>query len=369
MNNEMFLRTNKGEYTPGSILNGAVYLRISSPTEANGIKLSFKGLEKSTYEYDCNGRKSLKNETAHANIHDVTLYSQPECFQFGSYVFPFGFELPLDAPGTFLSSGSSLKGSWAAEISYKLYAYAEGAETIQATQTVIIYQADKQSLNQSVFGCAKEATVEVPRFLLSSKIIHITTKLIDNFVETGSNLQLRMIVTNETNVKVTTFSVKLIRYFRLFLKDISTKGSLLDNMEFVGDVCHIAPESGPHVVKTIAGSSDSVMMGNAGLDRLQIPLREKICSQSVDIAPSVSAKHTCNRYELEVSLTFSNNHTETLTLPVPGILPKKNKKWSNWKPPEWVYNTETKLSSSPFSVPSQVLRTQAFAGLPSYQLL
>ncbi|GFR68422.1 arrestin domain-containing protein A-like [Elysia marginata] len=369
MNNEMHVRTAKGEYTPGSVVNGAVYLHIGSPTEATGVKISFKGIEKCTYEYDCDGRKSMKNETVHVYIQEVTLYSQAECFQFGCYVFPFRFELPFDAPGSFQCIGSSLKGSWTADISYKIQAHAEGADAIQASQTVVVYQTDEQALSERAFGSAQEATVEVPRFLLSNKSIHITTKLIDNFVETGSNMQLRLIVTNETRVTVTGFSVKLVRYFRLFLKDASVKGSLLENMEMVGDLCHIAPEHGPHVVLTLAGSSDSVMMGNAGLDRLQIPLRERMSGQSVDIAPSVSAKHTCNRYELEVSLTFSNNHTELLTLPVPGVLPKKNKRWSNWKPPEWVYNTETKLSSSPFSVPSQVLRTEAFAGLPSFQLL
>ncbi|RUS91372.1 hypothetical protein EGW08_000889 [Elysia chlorotica] len=368
MNNEMFLRTSKGEYTPGSIINGAVYLQIGSPTEAYGVRISFKGLEKCTYEYDCDGRKSMKNETAHVDIHEAVLYSQEESFQFGCYVFPFQLELPQDAPGSFQYIGSSMKGSWTVDISYKLHAHAEGADALQASQAVVVFQTDEQALAERSFGCAKETTVEVSRFLFSNKIIHITTRLLDNFVETGANLQLRLIVTNETRIKVTGFSIKLLRYFRLFLKDMSVKGCLLDNMELVEDLCHVAPEAGPHVVFKMAGS-DSLMMGNAGLDRLQIPLREGLCGQSVDVAPSVSAKHTNNRYELEVSITFSNNHTESLMLPVPGVLPRKNKRWSKWKPPEWVYNAETKLSTSPFSVPHQLLRTEAFAGLPSFHIL
>ncbi|KAK3784024.1 hypothetical protein RRG08_025218 [Elysia crispata] len=368
MNNEIFLRTSKGEYTPGSIINGAVYLQIGSPTEAYGVRISFKGVEKCSYDYDCDGRKSMKNEKVHVDIHEASLYSQRESFQFGCYVFPFRFELPLDAPGSFQYIGSSVKGSWTCDISYKLHAYAEGADTLQASQTVVIYQTDEQSLAERSFGCAQETTVEVSRFLFSSKSIHITTRLLDNFVETGANLQLRLIVTNETKVKVTGFSIKLLRYFRLFLKDMSVKGHLLDNMELVEDLCHVAPESGPHVVFKMTGS-DSQVMGNAGFDRLQIPLKEGLCGQSVEVAPSVSAKHVSNRYELEVSLMFSNNHTESLMLPVPGVLPRKNTKWSKWNPSEWVYNAETKLSTSPFSVPHQLLRTEAFAGLPSFHVI
>ncbi|GFO02090.1 arrestin domain-containing protein a-like [Plakobranchus ocellatus] len=369
MNNQMCLRTNQGEYTPGDVIYGAVYLHIGTPTEATGIKISFKGIERCTYEYECDGKKSLKNETLHVNIHQAELYSQSECFQFGCYVFPFCFELPQDAPGSFQYRGSSDKGSWKLDITYVLLAHAEGSDGIQASQSIVVYQASELALAERSIGCAQDATVEVCRFPLSSKLIHITVKLIDNYVETGTNLQLRLVVTNPTKVKMTGFNVKLLRYFRLFLKDQAVAKSLLDNMEMVEDVCHIAPESGPLEVLSIASSSYSAMAGNAGLDRLQIPLRENLTGQSADLAPSVSSKHVSNRYGLEVSISFSNNHKETLILGVPGVLPRKNREWSKWKPSEWVYNAETKLSSSCFSVPHQLLRTEAFAGLPSFHVL
>ena len=46
----------------------------------------------------------------------------------------------------------------------------------KASQTVVIYQTDEQSLAERSFGCAQETTVEVSRFLFSSKSIHITTR-------------------------------------------------------------------------------------------------------------------------------------------------------------------------------------------------
>ena len=56
----------------------------------------------------------------------------------------------------------------------------------------------------------------------------------------------------------------------------------------------------------------------------QIFVSFNACERSIYYRPTMCCFIPQNHYGLEVSLTFSNNQTKTLMLPVPGVLPKKN---------------------------------------------
>ncbi|BFZ03873.1 hypothetical protein BsWGS_06912 [Bradybaena similaris] len=372
MNNLITLRTSKGEYLPGQTVFGAVYLHICRPTEATGITISFKGLETCIYEYDCEGQQILKNETAHVDFSDVTLYSQAECFEFGSYVFPFKFDLPREIPGTFHCSGNGSKTCWQLDVSYMLKAKAVGADILQTWQPVIIYQVEEQVLADAKCGLAQTATYDASGRFFGRRRIHITAKLIENLQKSGSNMRLRLIVTNPTKIRVTSFRILLLRYLRLCVWDKVTH-KLLANMEYNNDIFHIAPEGGPHVVYSQEGDLRSVVLDQYSLelDALQIPLREKTPGddRERDIPASVVGKHIKNQYQLEISVTFENQHKEMFYLMLPGVLPVENQQWQQWTAPDWAFLADTKLSHSLFSVQESILRTEAFSGLPTFQVL
>ncbi|XP_005091018.1 arrestin domain-containing protein A isoform X2 [Aplysia californica] len=372
MNNEIVLRTSKGEYHLESAVCGAVYLNICRPTEANGIRITFKGGEKCCYEYedDDGKKKQLKSESTHVDFSDVTLFSQNGYFDLGRYVFPFRFQLPKDIPGSFKCSGQTAKSSWSATVSYSIKACAIGAEDIQVIQPLVIYEAELEDLKQGQFTSAKDSSFEVSGFLpRMRKRVHVTAKLLDNYVECGSNVQLRLIITNPSKVKLTGFSIKLIRYLTLHMRDAPPCVKASGNMQFMNDACQISPESGPLVVRTVSGNSETIIIGNGGLDKLQLPLAENVPEGTRDVSPSVTGKHVKNQYGVEVAVTFSNDHTESFTLPISGVLPRTNTNWSRWRAPDWTFHCETKLSSCIFSVTEQMLRTEAFSGLPMFQVL
>nr|KAI8765637.1 arrestin domain-containing protein A-like isoform X1 [Biomphalaria glabrata] len=361
MNNEISLRTVKGEYLPGETVHGAVYLLISRPTEANCIQITFKGIETCTYKYEHEGRKTLQNETAHADFSNVNLYSQKEYFQFGSYVFPFKFELSKTIPGTFHCTGKQNGAEWEVDVSYVLQAQ---ANTMQVSQKIVVYQVDETNMQNNLLGQAKDVSFS-PSFFSKTRV-HITVRLIKNYVETGDNMMMRLILTNPSKLHVTGFSIKLLRYLKLYLTYRGTsEKQLTANMEFTNGVIVVAPETGPHTVYSMEGESCAFSAGNSSLDRLQIPLKEN----RINLPPSVEGKNVKSQYGLEVRVKFSNGHSETLLLPIPGVLPCKNEQWSQWCPPDWTFKAETKLSSSLFSVPEYLLRTEAFSGLPTFQVL
>ncbi|KAH9495444.1 hypothetical protein Btru_015115 [Bulinus truncatus] len=357
MNNEISLRTVKGEYLPGETVHGR-------PTEVNCIQIAFRGIEKCIYKYENDGKKVFENETAHADFSNVNLYSQKEFFQFGSYVFPFKFDLPQTIPGTFHCKGKLNGAEWEVDVSYVLQAQ---AHSMQVSQQLVVYQAEERALQDNTIGKAKDVSFKSSHFPWSGKKIHVTARLLKNYVETGENMMLRLIITNQSKLHVIGFSIKLLRYLKLHFRNsgLSQNKSTISNIEFTSETVNIAPESGPHIVQLKEGKSGEFLAGNSCLDRLMIPLKENYAC----LPPSVDGKNVKNHYGLEISVTFSNGHSENLMLPIPGILPLKNEQWRNWHPPDWTFNAETKLSSSLFSVPEHLLRTEAFSGLPTFQVI
>ena len=360
MNNKIDLRTDKGEYCVESDIHGAVYLNICQPTEATGIKISFKGVEKCFYEYSLEGKKESKTtEFIPIDISDVPLYSHKDkYFEFGKYVFPFKFSLPGDIPGSFSHAKKTEKDNLTASVRYFIKAVVIGAENIQIEHPIVVYQVREQEINHRLFVEAVNRTVDVPGlFMFKRKQIHITAKLLDNFVESGSKVQLKVIVTNESSLKLTSFSIKLIRDLKLYFQSPS-------------DDSHqtVCPEGGQLVLRSAYGNSDSILI-SGGLDKLQLPLFENLPEGIVDVPPSVSGKIFKNQYGVEVSVSFNNKCVETFIINIPGVLPRKNHHWCTWHPPDWLFDCSVKLSSCQFSVTESVLHTEAFSNLPMFQVL
>ncbi|XP_059168383.1 arrestin domain-containing protein A-like isoform X2 [Physella acuta] len=354
------------------MMNAAVYLLICRPTEANGVIVSFKGIETCIYEYEFDGKKTLRNDTIHVDFSNISLFSQTESFQFGAYVFPFRIQLPKTIPGTFQCTGKTERALWNIDVSYTLRAQAVGADGIMVSQQIVVYQAEQKDIEDNFVGSAADKSFQTSWFPIQNKKLHLTVRLVENWVETGSNLQLKLIVSNPSRKKVTGFTIKLLRYLKLAIRDNDSKTrKVLDNMEFSEDEIIIAPESGPHLISSLSGESDLLMNGklSVGLDKLQIPLVEKVMETQIPVPPTVTGKHVKNQYGLEISIKINDLPVEPLTLHIPGILPKKNKEWLQWTPPHWTSQTEVKQASSVFNVPDHLLRTEAFSGLPPFQVL
>ncbi|XP_041364553.1 uncharacterized protein LOC121379930 [Gigantopelta aegis] len=362
--NEIIIRSNKGEYFPGEVICGVVYLNIENPTSGHGIQLQFKGYEYFFYEYSCEkGRNKIESTKDYVDC-SVSLYSQSDSFAMGSYLFPFKVNLPNIIPGCFYARRNG-SVTWEGKVVYWLEATVTGAD-IKSFQDIVIYQCTEDMVANEKLTTAQNVT-HTMKTLLSKKNIDFTVRLMDQVQYVGESARLRMIITNDTNVKVSKFQIKLFRDLNFTSKSELSADKLTSNMSSLARKTYIRAEDGPFVVWKIVGNntdSDSVDLVRI-LDNILIPLKEK----SVPIPPSVKGHHIECQYGLEILITLSNGETVTINHPVPCILPPKNKQWESWEVPTWVYTGEVVISSSRFSATSSELSGRGFATLPGFQAL
>ncbi|XP_062590892.1 arrestin domain-containing protein A-like isoform X1 [Saccostrea cucullata] len=373
--NEIILRTNKGEYNPGENVYGVVYLNICNPTAGRGIRLKFEGLESIFYE--CLGNEKhegqcLNDSKCYIDAKDVTLYTceDTDVMGIGSYCFPFKVSLLTEIPGSFSSENVADNGKWRASVQYWLKAELIGAESISTDQFLVVNHPLPSFLLPNDPPMAVDCKIEVSHFLFLKKSLHVTAKLTKQVWQSGDVAKLRIIITNNTDVKVSCISIKLCRELILVKRGIVVPCYDPKVTVDVGNErTYIRPEGvDPKVVweNSIAASGCSQEVLNKGLDNIRIPLRNE---QQIPIESSVTGSHTQCYYYIDVKVTLQNHQEGNLTVPIYCLMHPKNVEFSAWKPPSWVYETEVIMGKSIFSVPKTVLRSEAFSDIPRFQAL
>ncbi|XP_076444679.1 uncharacterized protein LOC143282794 [Babylonia areolata] len=374
--NQVFLRTDKGEYQPGETICGAVYLNIHTPTEAHGVQLSFSGRESVCCVQDTDGHNiNLQASYDYVNYCNADLFTQKEPFSLGRYRFPFRLQIPYVTPGTFRASGSDPANTWSGSVMYRLHASILGAEAMLVEQEVVIRAVSTEALRENHMTRAHSLEVSSGSFF--SRKVHITVKLHSNYIKSGDCARLKMVLTNQLNSRNCTFSIKLVRMLTLTIPH--KPRSCVDGMGDHGEEAsagHTAQpftkhvEGGPFVVRKVTGdlshySSVTFARGGA-LDNIMIPLK------SMDgkcVMPSVHGKYIQCDYSLELSLQLGENNVQTVSCPILGVLPVDNDQWSSWTTLQWMHSADVKLSKSPGPItpPEQLLESEAFGCLPGFQ--
>ncbi|KAL5018715.1 hypothetical protein ScPMuIL_004437 [Solemya velum] len=349
--NQILLRTNKGEYRPGEEIYGVVYLSIVNPTAGRGVKLKFKGNEFFIYHLpddpvNSSDQMFIKDQKDYIDCNNVSLFTADSSLMLGDYAFPFQLKLLSEIPGSFKFGqiGSKDNAKWDGYVKYWLEAEVIDARTVKTEQPLLVYHDLPKGYDPGALPavCIKH---QFTHWMFFTQTIFITARLMDHTWTSGRSAKLRLIVTNDTKLNVTSVIIRLIRTILLKSKKSGPIGVVVWERE-------------------INDCNQNVL--NKGLDNILIPLLDK---NGAAVPPTVSGHYIECKYSIEVVTRLSNGSASPLTVPIPRILPDRNQEWHTWKPPEWVYNTTVKSAQGLFQVPQNVLSSEVFSGIPGFQAL
>ncbi|XP_025081906.1 uncharacterized protein LOC112556765 isoform X2 [Pomacea canaliculata] len=336
------------------VLSSAVYLNILTPTEAHGVQLSFRGKESVCSEIHV--EEQTINHQVKQDYVDycyIDLFVQNEPFAFGSYCFPFRLQLPHQIPGTFKASSKMPSRVWSASVIYQLHANIVGAETMSVSQDVVVTAVTPENIRDNHLTEDQIETFVPPgRFF---EKMHVTVKLLQNYVKAGENLRFRMSFSKNCPT-ITEIGIKLQQILRLTVPNKSKKldGSRMDQSSVI-------LEDTVTTIRELVGILPPP--GLQVLDNILVPL--KTCD-GCTVMPSVHGTFIQCNYSLEVSLHFGRQ-VKTLTCPIPGLLPEDNSEWLAWRPLPWLQNAEVKLGNGPITPSEHLIESEAFARLPGFQ--
>ncbi|XP_052261834.1 uncharacterized protein LOC127865841 isoform X1 [Dreissena polymorpha] len=368
MRNEINLRTNKSEYKPGEEIYGVVYLKISSPTCGQGVRLTFYGCEKYEYEYkrilDDERVQKYTEYREYMNYNEV-LHKDDEPLVLGKTLFPFKIPLSSEIPGTFEASKENDEIRWRATVEYKLEVAVIGAEHLLKDKKELKVQHNlPPGLKCTDFPSTYTVTLKITTALIFSSELAVTCRLCENVNRSGENLKLRLIITNNTSVRVKDMKIQLLRSLTLVGKRSSPQlprddpaVAMLDDNKI-----QITLETRTSTIKQQYIDMTSYQ---SGLDNIEVPLKDL---ENKPLPPTVNGQHIQCSYEVHLVFGLSNGNSVDLYIPVPIILPAKCKNWSSWRCPDWVHYDRDCVnihhSTCVLGVPEKVLSSPAFSGIP-----
>ncbi|KAL3875888.1 hypothetical protein ACJMK2_033796 [Sinanodonta woodiana] len=372
--NEILIRTNKGEYNPGEEIYGVVYLNIINPTAGRGVRLSFLGYEHFLYEYTDEEEKDKDGNRYEARKDymrtSTTLFEKEDPLMLGSYMIPFRLKLLSELPGTFHASNydAVMKVRWVATACYSVEAEVIDSKNMKVSQCLVIYQIPPNFTPTKLPPQAVSVARRVPWLLFFKKELHVTSRLKDHWCRSGGTAKLRIIITNDTHVNVTGISIKLVRELMFMCKIGSQRRPRVDKcvVDEVDGRVLIHPEGEPVTLSQQSILNSHAEAFNRGLDNILIPLKD---GNMRPVIPSVKGSHILCQYSLEVQVHLSNGTNIPLTVPLPAVLPCENPEWQRWQAPDWVSEAEVTSTEGLLSVPSNVLYSEAFSGIPGFQRL
>ncbi|XP_064601816.1 uncharacterized protein LOC135467849 [Liolophura sinensis] len=363
--NHIVVRTNAGEYHPGDTVYGAVYLNIVNPTAGCGVRLKFRGYEYFAYGLGHgkgNDFPLFSDKKDYIDCNDIILYKNASPLSLGSYVFPFQFSLLHEIPGSFNADGGE-DVRWEALVEYWVQTELIGAESVQAKQSLIVYQKTP-NLQQAQVAHHKVKCW----FGLSQKNFSLTARLLDPVHKCLGYANLRLLIANQSSENVVSLTIKLNRELLLCTKYSSTTPLLNDpNIVRMDRKLWIQPEQESLTIWEHSICEDHGGILNRGMDKIRIPL---FTNNREAIPPTTHGAHVQCRYKVVATVQLQNGQSCSVTVPVNSILPVGNRDWKFSELPEWINNKLTVMATlPPFCVQSHILYGEPFSGLPPFQQL
>ncbi len=370
--NEIDIRTNRSEYVGGSVIYGAIYLRVFSPINADCLVISLSGKESSNWKRTLLNLNFTTNESADAQESDskiikfegekVILLSEytVETFSdgtvpFGCYAYPFKFTLKQGLPNSFriIEAKDDIKlSSYEAAVTYKITA------KLQCSS----------SPNQSKLGTSKMLTVRNEEMVLidrgkCQKMCvatvnncfcfpkgELTLKLeLDKVVYTvGETMVVKFCVENKSDVKLKEAKIKLMRTIIIIGRQSDSENEKLDIQEaFPSEIYNICQEFDLDLFKKKSFEVLLALESNNNGDMLTSTLGSIV---------------KC-RYQLEVEVVVPWDEDVSVLVPIQ-VFPGPLDSWLAWKPAEWIKTSNIVNTSSICKVPKHILESSEFANVP-----
>ncbi|CAH0581595.1 unnamed protein product [Chrysodeixis includens] len=199
-----------GAYRPGDIIDGTVKYYLDKPTRFEAINVSLIGEGLASWPVSDDSCICDKQEYVSLNKNILQAYRNPVLDQ-GCYSSAFTFVIPENIPSTFRHA--------TCDITYKI---------LVNFQTKMLYSSCKMfEIEIPVYGTISPDLPEPMTFQLKKDIftlgpgpneVNILVEIKRTFISSEENINLFLLVNNNSNVKITTIKTELVRYFSLVME-------------------------------------------------------------------------------------------------------------------------------------------------------
>ncbi|XP_062517397.1 arrestin domain-containing protein A-like [Corticium candelabrum] len=355
--NQIFVRTNKGEYIAGETVYGCVYLNIVRPIASKGMKLKVKGLEKCDWEYTYNEQDEdryvsrqgeMKGKKEFFKV-EIRLIDYPGGFPMGCFAYPFQYTLPQSLPGVFSKEDKQHGEVWKAAIKYRVKAEVDIPGTkhdLQVKQPLIVYSELRKPVEPVRYD--KQGTVRTCCCIPRGDVL-VQATMDKNSYFAGETAQIHVDVDNQSAVDIENFAVKLMRVITLKGKDDDR--NYHDSLKLIDTVCENKYDGCP---------------ANSNKSRdVPLELFSKTGSSHKELQPTTGGSVVSCSYHVDIEMQVPWAPDIEIHAPVQ-ILAPVNVQWQQWQPPSWVSQCVQTQVVGPYGVAPEVLASQAFAGIPGF---
>jgi len=225
---QLFL--NKPYYLAGEIIAGRVDLNLTTPVQANAVKIKWTGWEKTYIENTVHWTDADGNSHTRVDVYkdDKTFFKADTLLVAinggvmapGMHSFAFQFQLPPGIPGIYFEKYKEFDGDKIkAAISYKVKVYVDmPGSDIKAKEMLVI----SESLSQRVMPVAQ---TKVKSFVFTKGKVQFTAEIGKDVFCPGEVIPLRVKVTNPTAKKVNAIKVKVYRELTVRAKGFKKKNT------------------------------------------------------------------------------------------------------------------------------------------------
>jgi len=340
VHNEIFIRTDRGQYVGGDVVYGTVYLNVLHPFTARSLIVEFQGYEKVFWEYEHtefyqeNGQqKTRKIVKSHGGENTFfkdafTLISYPGGFPMGQWSYPFQYRLPDKLPGVF--EKKKLRGlKLVAKIRYKIKATVDVSMgfDLKTKSHLVVHE----KLDMMIQPKHHDKTIEVRTCCCVPRgPVRCECWMDKNAYMSGETAQLHVQVQNNSEVNVTHFTSKLLREINL------SDGH--GNTRTLRDVIVMRKYDG-----TVAHTNRNA----------DIPL-QLIGKKSKPIKPTSGSRMVNCSYSMMVEMDIPWAPDLEIYSPVTIYAPQ-SQAWVNWAAPSWVGQAQVQQVCTQLAIPKDLL--------------
>ena len=393
--NEIFVRTNRGEYSGGQTIYGAVYLRAVIPCNAEALVLSIFGAESCSWKKTVADFGNVEERVSYTPVQveqieededqqeiktkDITFEGRKELFQaefnlatfeegavpLGCYAYPFHYTLRQGLPNSFVKSKqydeikeTAYEASIRYQVTAKLFSSARSDTILSATQNIEVKNLDlttnkywsrtsqKQhgkyvkSVNAPVKSCCCFPRGELG---LQVELERIQYTL-------GEAVKLRYCIDNRSDIRLEKANIKLRRTLTIHGHDTSVTES--------GNKQTMKQTGFPEILKQVEENINIEGSQRKTFD-IHIPLS---CPVEENLSGTIGSLVKC-RYNVEVEVEVPWDADVSVNMPIL-VFPGHSEEWLQWIPPEWIDGLKISNVNGICAVAKHLLESKEFENVP-----
>lgn len=380
--NEIIVRTDKSDYTGGSTIYGAVYLRLLQPVVADSVAVSISATESCcwkkikpvarTRSTSQNSNDTGFSDGSEPNSADISFqevmfsghhkhlqnYYRLKRFEdggvipLGCYAFPFQISLPPDLPNSFKKENTFdevKRTTYKAEIRYQITAMLRNSSSrsesdVQCNHTVVL--RNEGFMKRSTTNRTETIRQPIKACCFFNKgDISLTVTLDKVMFTLGETIGVKFQIENKSNVSLSTARIKLLR-------TVILKGERSDDE----GKAYVTNEAFPEEFQTIV----PLEMGTSKSKSFNIPI--KLEDKGEAVVTTAGCAINC-RHHLEVELDIPLDVDISVFIPIE-VYPNASEYWVQWVAPEWIRDVQVVNADGVCAVARHMLESTEFAKIP-----